>query len=127
MRATGDAGLSCLMLARCTRLAGVLAFGLVAALGLRRARTAEAQEAGATLYVRTDTDHTTVITPRVHAGAKIDDTTRADFVYTADIWTSASVDIRASASQAITERRDEIHANLTHEWEDITLGGGYRL
>jgi hypothetical protein len=86
----------------------------------------KAQEASTTLYVRTDSDHTTVITPRLHVAAPVDDSTRLDLVYTADVWTSASIDIRASASKVITERRDEIHAIVSHDFEDISLSGGYR-
>jgi hypothetical protein len=89
--------------------------------------TAHAQtEASTTLYIRTDTDHTTVITPRLHVAAPVAEGTRLDLVYTVDVWTSASVDIRASASKPITERRDEIHANVSHEFQDLTLSGGYR-
>jgi hypothetical protein len=84
------------------------------------------QEASTTLYIRTDSDHTTVITPRLHVGAPVAEGTRLDLVYTVDIWTSASVDIRTSASKPITERRDEIHANISHELQDVTLSAGYR-
>jgi hypothetical protein len=124
MRATADANRLLSSYAARARFAlGVLLWLASAVLGLT---TTHAQEAGATLYVRTDTDHTTVITPRVHAAAPIGEGTRADLVYTADVWTSASIDIRASASKAITERRDELRGSLSHEWQDVTLSGGYR-
>jgi hypothetical protein len=82
--------------------------------------------AGTSVYVRQDTDRTTVIAPRLHVGAPVDDRTRVDLVYTADVWTSASVDIRASASKPVTEQRDEIDATVSHEWEDLSLSGTYR-
>lgn len=100
-------------------LAGALLFALTGA--------AHAQViAGTSVYVRQDTDKTTVIAPRLHVGAPVDDRTRVDLVYTADVWTSASVDIRASASKPVTEQRDEIDATVTHEWEDLSLSGAYR-
>lgn len=83
--------------------------------------------AGTSVYVRSDTDKTTVIAPRWHVGAPIAERTRADFVYTADVWTSASIDIRTSASKRpVTEQRDEINTTLTQEWDDFSLSGTYR-
>mgnify|MGYP003444517306 CR=1 FL=1 len=82
--------------------------------------------AGSSIYVRQDTDKTTVIAPRWHVGAPVADRTRVDFVYTADVWTSASIDIRTSASKAVTEQRDEINTTVTQEWEDFSLSATYR-
>jgi hypothetical protein len=87
----------------------------------------DAQAVDSSVYVRTDTDHTTVVAPRAHARTPISEGTHVDFTYAADIWTSASIDIRASASQAITEQRDEIDVGLDHEFSDVTLTGGYRF
>jgi|GEM_PF-5357087 len=78
------------------------------------------------VYVRSDTDHTTVIAPRVSLSAPVASAARLDLVYTADVWTSASVDIRSSASKAVTEQRDEINAALSHELGDVRLAGSYR-
>jgi hypothetical protein len=119
----GDAPFIWFSRAALLRLVHAFVF-LLAVLGCA---TAHAQtEASTTLYIRTDTDHTTVVTPRLHVAAPVAEGTRLDLVYTVDVWTSASVDIRASASKPITERRDEIHANLSHEFQDLTLSGGYR-
>lgn len=82
--------------------------------------------AGTSIYVRQDTDRTTVIAPRWHVGAPVADTTRVDVVYTADVWTSASIDIRASASKPVTEQRDEINTTVTQEWNDFSLSATYR-
>jgi len=83
--------------------------------------------AGSSVYVRQDTDKTTVIAPRWHVGAPVADTTRVDFVYTADVWSSASIDIRTSASKRkVTEQRDEINTTLTQEFSDLSLSGTYR-
>jgi Protein of unknown function (DUF3570) len=85
-----------------------------------------AQQSSATVYVRTDTDKTTVITPRVSAQAPVGDATKVDVAYSMDVWTSASIDIRTSASRPVTERRDEINAALTHEFSDAAFSLAYR-
>lgn len=85
-----------------------------------------AQQASSTVYVRVDTDKTTVITPRVSVQAPVDDSTRVDVAYSMDVWSSASIDIRTSASRAVTERRDEINAAVTHDFEDASFSLAYR-
>ena len=94
---------------------------------LLSAAGAFAQDVTSTLYVRTDTDHTTVVTPRIHAGAKVGPATRVDLTYSADVWTSASIDIRSSASKAVTEQRDELNVGATQQIEDGTLSASYRF
>jgi len=88
--------------------------------------TAAAQELTSTLYVRNDSDRTTVITPRLRMAADLAERTRGELVYTVDVWTSASIDIRTSASRAVTEQRDEINVALNHELDGVRLGAGYR-
>ena len=103
------------------------------------ARPAHAQEndkveASTAMYVRTDTDETTVLTPRLELGAPLTEETRLDLVYTVDVWTSASIDIRTSASirtgdaapARVTEQRDEIDVGVQHTLGDVILGGSYR-
>jgi hypothetical protein len=85
-----------------------------------------AQQTSTTVYVRTDTDKTTVITPRVSAQAPVGDATKVDVAYSMDVWTSASIDIRTSASRPVTERRDEINAAITHEFSDAAFSLAYR-
>lgn len=98
----------------------------LAALGVHARAHAQVM-AGTSVYVRTDTDKTTVVAPRWHVGAPVADRTRVDFVYTADVWTSASIDIRTSASKRpVTEQRDEINTTVTQEWDDFSLSGTYR-
>jgi hypothetical protein len=102
-------------------------YALCVGLLLMAAGSAQAQVvAGSSLYVRQDTDRTTVIAPRLHVGAPVTDSTRVDLVYTADVWTSASIDIRSSASKPVTEQRDEINTTLTQDWNDFSLSGTYR-
>jgi len=89
---------------------------------------ARADQAAAALYVRTDSDDTTVISPRARGQKRLGEATAVDVTYAADIWTSASVDIRASASvRPVTEQRDELDLGVTTELEDLRLRGGYRF
>jgi hypothetical protein len=79
------------------------------------------------VYVREDSDHTTVISPRVRLRAPVvEDEVHVDLVYSVDVWTSASVDIVASASQPVTEQRDEINLGVDWVMGEATLGAGYR-
>lgn len=91
------------------------------------AQTAVTPQASASVYVRTDTDQTTVISPRLQARAPITESTSADVVYAVDVWSSASIDIRTSASKAVTEQRDELDASITQEIPDMRLTGSYRF
>jgi hypothetical protein len=53
--------------------------------------------------------------------------TGLDFVYTADMWTSASVDIRTAASARVSERRDELNLSIDHTLGEWTLAAAYRV
>lgn len=112
--------------AACVRRRAPRALLLLLALGAVPPAAARAQELAPSLYIRTDSDHTTVISPRVRARAPVTEATNVDFVYTVDIWTSASVDVVASASEPVTEQRDEIDLNIDHALPDLTLFAGYR-
>lgn len=124
--------------ARCERLraCALVACGVLA-LCARAGAQANPTSASATVYVHTDSDKTTVITPRAHVSAPIGDSTRVDLVYTTDVWSSASVDIRTSASKhldnnqyqgnkRVTEQRDEIDVSVEHAFNDVTVGATYR-
>jgi hypothetical protein len=82
--------------------------------------------AQATVYVRADGDHTTIVTPALHVGAQITEGTRVDLTYTVDVWTSASVDIVTGATPSVTEQRDEVDVALAQTLGDVTLGASYR-
>ena len=100
----------------------LFAFGCIAT----PART-RAQEVATAVYVRTDSDQTVVVAPRLRAQAPLGESTRANLVYAVDVWTSASIDIRTSASKVpVTEQRDEIDASVDHEFEDVNLSVAYR-
>jgi hypothetical protein len=87
---------------------------------------ARADALAAATYVRTDTDSTLVVSPRARASKRVAERTEIDATYAADIWTSASIDIRASASKPVTEQRNELDFGVSHELEDLTLNGSYR-
>lgn len=98
---------------------------LACALGVPIAR---ADDIGTALYVRSDSDSTTVISPHARAGTTIGETTNLDITYAADVWTSASIDVRASASvRVVTEQRDEIDLAVRHELSDLKLNAAYRF
>jgi hypothetical protein len=78
------------------------------------------------IFVRADSDHTVVVSPRAHLEYKPQPELQADFTYAADIWTSASVDVRAMATVPITEQRDELDLGVSYTWQDASVAGGYR-
>jgi hypothetical protein len=89
---------------------------------------ARADEVASAVYVRADTDKTTVISPRARVAKNLGEATSVDVAYAADIWSSASIDIRASASKRpVTEQRDELDLTLNQTLTDLTLHGGYRF
>ncbi|HKP58425.1 MAG TPA: DUF3570 domain-containing protein [Polyangiales bacterium] len=108
-----------------------LASALACLLAPQLAAAQPRDELSTAMYVRIDTDDTTVISPYVRAAKKLAESTGASATYTADIWTSASVDIRSSASvqpvRPVTEQRDELDLALTQEVEDLSLKGAYRF
>jgi hypothetical protein len=87
-----------------------------------------AEELGVATYVRTDSDDTTVVAPRLRGKAELSDETSVSLTYAADVWTSASIDIKTSASQRpVTEQRDEIDLSVDHAIPDLTFTAGYRF
>lgn len=78
------------------------------------------------LYVRSDSDGTTVVAPRVRFRQDFG-RTGLDFIYTADVWTSASIDIRTAATASVTEERNEIGVAVDQELGAWTFVGAYRL
>jgi hypothetical protein len=80
------------------------------------------------VYVRTDSDRTTVVSPRVHLRQQVKDPrTRVDVTYSLDAWTSASVDIRTAATPLVRENRHETTAGVERERGNVTWSAGYRL
>lgn len=88
---------------------------------------ARAEEAAASLYVRTDSDTTTVISPRLRVAADVLESTNLSLTYAVDVWSSASIDIRTSATpRVIEEQRDELDVGVTQLLDEYTLSGTYR-
>ena len=83
---------------------------------------------GSSFYLRTDSDSTVVMTPSVHFRKSLgaDKKTGIDIVYVADIWTSASIDVRSAASEEIVEQRDELDLGVDREVGLWSFGAGYR-
>jgi hypothetical protein len=80
------------------------------------------------VYVRTDSDRTTVVSPRVHLRQPLGQPqTRLDITYSLDAWTSASVDIRTAATPVVRENRHEATAAIERERGNTTWSAAYRL
>lgn len=90
------------------------------------AQDAATTTASTSVYVRSDTDETTVITPSANLSAAVTENTRVDLMYMVDVWSSASVDIVAAASKNVTEQRSEIDVAVQQVLTDVTFGGSYR-
>ncbi|HKU42481.1 MAG TPA: DUF3570 domain-containing protein [Polyangiales bacterium] len=68
-----------------------------------------------------------MISPRLHLHAPVgDDSSHVDLAYAVDVWTSASVDIVASASAPVTEQRDELNVAVDRVFGDLRLAAAYR-
>lgn len=101
---------------------------LCVAVALTPPTAARAHELGASLLVRGDGDGTQVVSPRLRARLSLDEERwRIDLAYAADVWTSASIDVRTSATGVIRERRDEARVGLEGELGERVIRGGYRV
>lgn len=87
---------------------------------------ARADSLSSAVFVRADTDHTVIVSPRAHLEHSLEPETQLDVTYAADIWTSASVDVRAMATVPVTEQRDELDVGVNHAWQDVSAGASYR-
>lgn len=88
----------------------------------------ERVETAASVYVRTDSDRTTVVSPRTRVRVPVaGERNHVDLVYAVDVWTSASVDVRTAATGRVREQRDEIDAGADRTFSWGTAGVGYRF
>lgn len=83
-------------------------------------------DAVSSVYVRSDTDATTIVAPTVHLAGAIDHTT-VGATYSIDAWTGASVDVVTAATKAIHEKRNEVDAQLGHSFGSLSLSLNYRF
>jgi Protein of unknown function (DUF3570) len=82
--------------------------------------------ATSTVYVRSDTDRTTVVTPKVATAADVADDTNVAASVEVDAWTGASVDVVTAATPAITEYRTQADVAVTRPIDDVRLNVAYR-
>lgn len=83
-------------------------------------------EAAQSVYLRTDSDATTVVSPRTRVAGTMGDALSVEATYAVDIWTGASVDVVTAATTAIEEQRHEIQAGGSYQQGDVTVSGSYR-
>lgn len=77
------------------------------------------------VQVYTDDDATTVVSPHARITGKLDSGTGVDAAYTEDIVSSASVDVRSSASPRIHDRRQEVDLGVSQELAGASVGLGF--
>jgi hypothetical protein len=82
--------------------------------------------ASADVYARSDTDHTTILSPTVRVAGEVLDAT-VETTYTVDAWTGASVDVVTAATGTITERRHEINVTGGYQLGPFALSSNYRF
>ena len=82
-------------------------------------------DASSTVYVRSDTDATTIISPTVKVAGAAGNATLAG-TYTVDAWTGASVDVVTAATKAIHERRNELDATGGYTHGIVSVSANYR-
>lgn len=109
------------------RSASSLVLAIVAVAAHGAGARADDDEVTVTTLVRGDSDGTVVVSPSARARVEVlDELTHVDAEYTADVWTSASIDVRTAATMPVSEQRDEINAGLSRQIDDFLVRGGYR-
>lgn len=76
--------------------------------------------------MRTDSNATTVLSPRGHATAVAGDALVLDAAYAIDAWSGASIDVMTAATSTIRETRHELSGGAGWRGEGFTIGGTYR-
>ena len=82
-------------------------------------------KAATSVYVRSDSDRTTVVSPQATVAAEIGKAT-IDTTYAVDAWTGASVDVVTAATGAIHETRNELTTGVGYQSTRGTLSASYR-
>jgi hypothetical protein len=119
--------------AKVTTWVALFALSVSWACGGSQPRPVKATAASA-IYYRSDTNATTVWSPRQRVSARFADTAGIDATFAVDAWTSASVDIVTAATRDLTtgaphqvhEVRKEVTAGAYYEFANASLSGGYR-
>ncbi len=79
------------------------------------------------MFVRADSDRTTIVTPTVSVAADVTSTTNVEASYEIDAWTGASIDVVTAATGAIEEIRHEADVAVTQRIGEISLVASYRF
>jgi Protein of unknown function (DUF3570) len=95
-------------------------------LGCANANTVGVTTAASALYSRTDSNRTTVWSPRLRVAGKVGESLGVETAIAVDAWTGASVDVTTAATKAIHEVRKEVNAGGYYALPHVTVGGGYR-
>lgn len=101
----------------------MLAFALIA--GCTRPPVRPTQ-ASSVVYVRTDSDATTVVSPRMRVAAEVQEAMSLEASYGIDAWSGASIDVVTAATGTIRERRDEVTTGAGYTRDELTVSGTYR-
>lgn len=107
----------------CFVLLGCLIFVLT---GCAKLLSSSEVEASSATYVRTDSDDTTVVSPRGHVAGRLGGVLTFDGAYAMDSWTGASIDIMTAATDRVTEVRQEVSGGAGYTGEVLTFAGNYR-
>lgn len=105
----------------------VTAIALTAGGGTARAQAVDDVHAETGVTVFADSDETTIWTPRADVGATLPGSLELDVSWSADVISSASVDVVTAATPAITETRHQVGPRLRREnlLPDLDVNLGY--
>lgn len=106
--------------------ARALLLGTLVSVSCTDTKTVGATTAASALYSRTDTNATTVWSPRMRVAGQVGESLGVETAIALDAWTGASVDVTTAATKAIHEIRKEVTAGGYYELSHVTVGGGYR-
>lgn len=109
-------------------MAGLASVASLALVGVTLSPALAQDEVSASMLVRVDSDNTQVITPRAAGRFFLaEERISSEISYAADVWSSASVDMRTAATARVTEQRDELNFSVAYEGRRQRTGLGYRL
>lgn len=87
--------------------------------------TVKLTDASSSVYVRSDTDRTTIVSPTLKVDGQAHNATLGA-TYTVDAWTGASVDVITAATGAIHEQRHEGDVTIGYVGHTLTVTTNYR-
>jgi len=111
-----------------SRVGSLVVLAVIATSGVHRGATAQTSgdlRIAARVETYADSDRTRVIRPRASIDAAASDRTRLAATYTADVVSSASIDVVTRATQRISDDRHEITGTVTERFGDDRVSVGY--